>query len=258
MQNLAPTSSRHGLSSVHAAGVGNRRQGRNVLSSTASLDLDGSASGGLLPPSVPIESVMPWLTDGLPAPPSKHESTHEALVIDEDNDPLASGEKQKSGPSFAVGLRPLKEASSNHSSSRRPPPPPPPQIIQQPDSPSNSAAYENARFKAEVEAAVAARTAEERAAAEELKAEVEAEIRAASLATTPMTLHALLASLELNSFGYERDMQAAGLSLARLLAGAREQIGADGAVEALLKEGGVGRVGHRMKLATRLRAMAAT
>ena len=53
-------------------------------------------------------------------------------------------------------------------------------------------------------------------------------------------------------------MQAAGLSLARLLAGAREQIGADGAVEALLKEGGVGRVGHRMKLATRLRAMAAT
>ena len=164
--------------------------------------------------------------------------------------------RSKIGAVVRSRLRPLKEAPSNHSSSRRPPPPPP-QIIQQPDSPSNSAAYENARFKAEVEAAVAARTAEA-CGRRGAQGRGRGRIRAASLATTPMTVHALLASLELSSFGYERDMQAAGLSLARLLTGAREQIGADGAVEALLKEGGVGRVGHRMKLATRLRAMAAT
>ena len=180
---------------------------------------------------------MGWLTAGLDPPPVRGEQR----VIDENNDPLAAPSRPaQRSPVFVRGPPRVAPAPS---SARSPPP--------------QGGRDEHERFKAEVEAEIAARTARERAAAAALTAEVAREARAAREATTaPKTMRALLQSVDLLEYG----PCLGGFSLVVLLRAATARRGdapANGdapPLDAMLREAGVVRVGHRLKIANALRA----
>ena len=191
-----------------------------------------------------------WLTADLPSASTVTHSSR-VRVLDDAHDPLACGHAPASvsHPSFAVGLRPLRETRETVNRNNRtaePPRTPPPK-------PAATTTDENERFKAEVEAEIAAEVARDRAEAAALTAAVAAEARAACEAATPKTLSALLADRDLTQ--YQGGMQQSGLSLVQLLRATR---GDGGNLDSLLREGGVTRLGHRMRLANALRAMAAS